>query len=477
MTSSKSTVDWYGEMTDTPKVTVYIPTYNYGAYLQKSVESVLKQNYEDWELIIINDGSTDSTQAVLAQFSEHSKIRIYHQQNQGLTRTNNKAIEMSRGEYIMRLDADDYLDENALLVLANVLDCKPEVALVYPDYYVVSEDGELVRLERRSKAYEEDELLDLPSHAACAMIRKSCLIELGGYNEDISCQDGYDLWIRLIQKYQVYNVNLPLFYYRRHAGSMSSRMDSLLRTRQQIKREFVAKLGRELPRVLAIIPTRDDSTTTQPPLALRQLAGSTVLDYTVDAALKSGVLDRIVVTSESQQVLEYAQRFDGVEVIPRSSELGKSNFPIEPTVVYILSELERREGYVPDAVMLLFVVSPLREARHIQKALDTLQIFNCDSVVSVREDNSHFYRRGRYGLEPIIKERKLRIEREIFYADNAAVVLSWTSAISPKSFVGSRVSHVLMTPEESFQIDTDFEFWVVEQILKRGLAEQEERTL
>ena len=451
---------------DVPKVSVYIPTYNYGAYLQKSVESVLKQNYDDWELIVIDDGSTDETRAILAKFQGNPRIRIYHQKNQGLTRANNKAIKLARGNYIMRLDADDYLDENALLVMANVLDWKPEVALVYPDYYVVSEDGELLRLERRSKVYEEDELLDLPSHAACAMLRKSCLTELGGYNEGISCQDGYDLWIRLIQKFQVYNVNLPLFYYRRHAASMSSCMDNLLRTRQQIKRTFVSRLGKEPPRVLAIIPVRDDSTATQPPTALRLLAGKLVLDYTIDAALKSGSLDKIVVTSDSQAVLEYAGRFQGVETIPRSTELARSNSPIEPTVIHILGELETREDYLPDAVMLLLITSPLREARHIQKAIDTLQIFKCDSVVSVREDNSYFYKHGKYGLEPIVKERKLRLEREVFYADSGAIMVSWTSAISPKSFIGRAVSHILMVPEESFQIDTEFEFWLVEQILK-----------
>ena len=422
-------------------------------------------------------GPTDETRGVLAQFEENPKIRFHYQENRGLTRSNNKAIEMSRGEYIIRLDADDYLDENALLVLANVLDRKSEVALVYPDYYVVSEDEELIRLERRSKTYEEDELLDLPSHSACAMIRKSCLVELGGYNENILRQDGYDLWIRLIQKYQVYNVNLPLFYYRRHNGSMSSRMDSLLHTRQQIKRQFVAKLGKERPKVLAIVSTRGAS------LALRELAGSPVLN-TVDAALESRVLDRIVITAESHEVLEYAQGFKGVEVIPRSEELGKANFPIEPTVMHILSELKKRENYVPDAVMLLFVVSPLREARHIQQAIDTLQIFKCDSVISVHEDGGYFYRRGRYGLEPIIQTRKLPIEREVFYIerevfykDNDAILLSWTSVISPKSFVGNRVSHILMTPEESFQIKTEFDFWMVEQILKRSLVEQRQQAL
>ena len=453
--------------TNVPKVSLYIPTYNYGRYLEKAVESVLEQNYDAWELIIIDDGSTDNTQAILTKFEGNPKIGIYHQKNQGLTKANNKAIKLARGEYIMRLDADDYLDENALLVLANVLDSKPEVALVYPDYYVVSEDSELVRLERRSKAYEEDELLDLPSHAACAMIRKSCLIELGGYNEDIPRQDGYDLWLRLVQKYRVYNVNLPLFYYRRHGASMSSRMDNLLRTRQEIKRTFVSNLGKEPPRVLAIIPVRDDSTATQPPVALRPLADKLVLDYTIDAALKSGILDRIVVTSDSKEVLEYAGRFQGIKAIPRSKELARPNSPIEPTVIHILNELKEKEGYSPDAVMLLFITSPLREARHIQKAIDTLQIFKCDSVVSVYEDNRFLYRRGKYGLRPVQKERKLRLERENFYSDNGAIVLSWANAISPESFTGHTMSHILMTVEESFQIDAEFEFWLVEEILNK----------
>ena len=461
--------------TNAPKVSVYIPTYNYGVYLEEAVESVLQQNYNDWELIVIDDGSTDDTRSILAKFKGNPKIRIYHQKNQGLTKANNRAIKLACSKYVMRLDADDYLDENAVLVMANVLDCKPDVSLVYPDYYVVSEDGEFMRMERRSKVYEEDELLDLPSHAACAMIRKSCLVELGGYNEDISRQDGYDLWLRLIQKYRVYNVNLPLFYYRRHAASMSSHMDSILRTRQQIKRTFVSKLGKKPPNVVAIIPVRDDSTPTQPPMALRPLAGKLVLDYTLDAALKSGILDKIVVTSDSEEVLEYAGRFQGIEVMPSGTELAKPNSPIEPTVIHILSELKTREDYISDAVMLLFITSPLREARHIQKAIDTLQIFKCDSVVSVYEDNDYLYRHGKYGLKPILKERKLRLEREVFYADNGAIMLSWTSAISPESFTGHKVSHILMTPEESFQIDTEFELWLVEQILKRHPGNEAER--
>ncbi|MFC2043814.1 glycosyltransferase [Chloroflexota bacterium] len=458
------------------KITVYIPIYNYGAYLKEAVDSVLRQTYDDWELIIIDDGSTDDTPEVLTQFKGNPKIRIYHQENQGLTKTNNKAIELARGRYIMRLDADDYLDDNALLVLTNVLDRKAAVSLVYSDYFVISEEGAILRLERRNKVYEDDQLLDLPSHAACTMLRKSCLVELGGYNEDIPRQDGYDLWIRLIQKYQVDNVNLPLFYYRRHTGSMSASMDKILRTRQQIKRAHVAKLGKKPPKVLAIIPVRADATPTPLLPALRPLAGKPVLDYTINAAVESGVLDKIVVTSDSQAILEYAEHFKSIKAISRSKELSRPHSPIEPTVIYVLSELEKREAYKPDAVMLLFITSPLRESRHIQKAIDTLQIFKCDSVVSVYENSGYFYRHGTHGLEPIIREKKLRLEREAFYADNGAIVLSWVNAINPENFIGHTVSYIQMTPEESFQIDTDFEFWLVEQILQQRQANDREST-
>lgn len=451
-----------------PKVTVYIASYNYGRYLRQAIESVLRQTFGSWELIAIDDGSTDETREVLANFEGHPKIKIYsNQQNEGLTRTSNKAIQLAHGKYVMRLDADDYLDENALLVLANKLDRNHEIALVYPDYYVVSEDGRILRLERRSKVYDEAELLDLPAHSACSMIRKSCLIELGGYNEEIRCQDGYDLWIRLISKYRVYNVNLPLFYYRRHRGSLTTYKDRILRTRQQIKRAFISKQSMPSIRVLAIIPARGTEVADSTLRALRSIASKPLIDYTLEAALKSGALDRIVVTSDSKEILEYARSFPEIEIITRSPELAKLNSPIEPTVIHVLNTLKDCDGYVPDAVMLLYINSPLRETRHIQKAIDTLQIFECDSVVSVKEDNSYFYHRGKHGLEPIVKDRKLRLEREVFYAENGDIILSKTEVITSESFIGRDVGHIIMTQEESFQIDSEFEFWLVEQILKR----------
>ena len=239
----------------TPKVTVYIPTYNYGKYIEQAIQSVLNQTMEDWELIVINDGSTDNTSEILRRYENHPKISIIEQENRGLTVSNNIGLRLSDGKYLMRLDADDYLDENALLVLSNILDSKPEVGLVYPDYYVIDEDGGVIEIMRRKKIGEEVELLDLPAHGACTMFRKECLLQIKGYEESIECQDGYDVWLRFIQSFKPYNVNVPLFYYRQHPESLTTKRQKILETRKNIKRNFVRKYkGDYIPKVLAIIP-------------------------------------------------------------------------------------------------------------------------------------------------------------------------------------------------------------------------------
>ena len=97
-----------------PTITVYMPNYNYGDYIEEAIESVENQVFKDWELIIIDDGSTDGSRKILKKYSTHNKITVIEQKNKGLNVTNNVALRIARGKYIVRLDADDYLDENFL---------------------------------------------------------------------------------------------------------------------------------------------------------------------------------------------------------------------------------------------------------------------------------------------------------------------------------------------------------------------------
>ncbi len=450
-----------------PRVTVYITAYNYGRYIRQAVDSVLKQTIRDWELLIINDGSTDDTREKLDAYEGREKVRIIHQENQGLTVSNNIALRLANGAYIMRLDADDYLDENALLVLSGTLDAHEDVGLVYPDYFLVDAQGDVLELVRRKKIGEEVELLDLPAHGACTMIRKDCLLSLGGYDERFRCQDGYDLWIRFLEQYKPYNVNVPLFYYRRHSESLTRDDERILRTRRRIKRRFVEqRRNGAIPRVLAVVPAIQHSNVFQE-IALKEIAGKPLIWHTLSEANRTGMLDRVVVTTDDPAVIDYVNgAFPEVDALSRPAEISRPHTRIGPVLVHLLEQLAAGEGYRPDAVMLLYVNAPLRRKRHIEKAIDTLTIFGLDSVVSVCEELAYCYQHERDGLVPIQKTRKLRLEREALYKENGAVLLTRTQHVQKDEILGRRIGHITMLPEESIRIISRFTFWEAEKVLQ-----------
>ena len=136
--------------TSNPLVTVYVTNFNYGNYIEQSIESVLAQTYKNFELIVIDDGSTDDSRKIINRYIDKTNVRVIFQKNKGLIASNNIAVRAAQGKYVMRLDADDYLDENALLVLVNAIEKSDEIALVFPDYYYVDTDGQVTGQERRN---------------------------------------------------------------------------------------------------------------------------------------------------------------------------------------------------------------------------------------------------------------------------------------------------------------------------------------
>lgn len=446
-----------------PKVTVYIPNHNYGRFVEQAIESVLNQKFSDWELIIVDDGSTDGSHEIIRKYEDAPNVHVVVQENRGLTVSSNIALRLSKGKYIMRLDADDYLDENALLVLSNILDTHLSVGLVYPDYYLVDDSGEILGIERRNKVGQEIMLYDVPAHGACTMIRKQCLQELGGYSEDITCQDGYDLWIRFIEKFGVYNVNIPLFYYRQHAKNLSRNQEKILRTRRMIKRRHIERSRKRAGIDLAaIIPVRGKDCE-EPAYALRQIAGRPLIDYTITAALESQAFNKVVVVSEDEVILNYAQGISRVVSIKRPPELARANTPIAPTVRFVLDHLEGAPR--TDAFMLLYVNSPLRRDIHIRNAIDTMLIFDVDSVISVYEELSNHYLHVGTGLRPLFQRRTLRLEKEALWVENGAIYLSKVGDLRENDYLGEKIGHIVMLRHESVQIDTEEDFRLVEYML------------
>ena len=449
------------------KVTVYIPVYNYGRFVDKAIQSVLAQSMDGWELIVINDGSTDNTNEVLAKYRQHPKIKILEQENRGLNTSNNIAIRLSRGEYIIRLDADDYFDENILVVLSNVLDNKPNVGLVYPDYYHVDEKGKVLEVVRRKKIGEEVELLDLPAHGACTMFRKSLLRDLGGYSEDYFCQDGYEIWIRIIQKHKPYNVNIPLFYYRQHSSSLTGDQKRIIETRREIKKQFVNKHGNGwTPKVVAIVPVVGS-----PPLdemkPFNKLNGEYLLWHTLREAQKSRHIDKVVVSSDDDEVLNYAKKFDFVLPIKRPVEYTKTTTKMSEIAKHVIKELPKVYSSDPEAICILYINTPLRRYYHIDKAIDTMIIFDVDSVISVEEDLSPCYQHAMFGLTPINgRVGNIRLERKSLFRENGAIYLTKVEGLNEKTLLGRKVGHIIMLSEESIKINSAFDFWLAEKVMK-----------
>ena len=214
-----------------PKVSVYITNYNYGEYLDEAIQSVKNQTFKDWELIIIDDCSNDNSCHVLGKYAIDDKIKIfYNKENLGLTKSSNKAITEARGEYVLRLDADDWLEKNTLEVMCNYLEIHRNKGIVYSDY----NEGDA----------KIDASLMKPPHPACALIRRNAWNDIR-YNEAISCRDGLDFWLKFLARFEIGHISQALWNYRKHGDSLSVKKEAL-ETERKILNDFVKEKEEEL---------------------------------------------------------------------------------------------------------------------------------------------------------------------------------------------------------------------------------------
>lgn len=449
----------------TPLVSIYIANHNYGRYIDQAIRSALAQSLPNFELIVIDDGSTDNSREIIESYRDHPRVIPIFQHNQGLTVTNNIALRASRGKYIMRLDADDWLDPHILEVLSNVLERNPDVGMVFPDYYHVDPDGTVIEVVRRHD-FGEVTLRDQPAHGACTMIRRQCLLDLDGYDESLRCQDGYDLWVRFIEKFQVRNVNLPLFYYRQHGESLTRNEDRILDTRSTILRRHAALKDRKR-RVLAIVPVRG-SVVDPSSSVLRTLGEQPLIDWTLNAALESHRVTDVVVTTPDDAVIFHVRAVFGerVIVIKRDSRLAAPNTYIEETLLDALARY-RESGRDADAVFFLMVESPFRTARHLDSAVDIMELFETDCVVGVRPDNDLFYQHNGAGLVPLRKNPALRLEREeLFRQTGGMVLVTVEHLMTMRRILSGRLGHVILDQRASHSLKTSLD-WQIGEALAR----------
>jgi len=214
-----------------PKVSAIIPTYNRAHFIAEAIQSVLDQTFTDFEVIVVDDGSTDNTKQIVNSFKD-SRIKYIYQENQGVCVARNAGINASNGEYIIFIDSDDMLIENAIANEAMILDSYPDVALCYCRLYIIDESEHVIGLykpkHRQPGVYQgTKEIRNLLVHGnyigtSLSMVRRSSIIDVGLFDPAFSSgSEDFELWVRLAKKYDV-------AYTTEFTGKVRVHMDSII---------------------------------------------------------------------------------------------------------------------------------------------------------------------------------------------------------------------------------------------------------
>lgn len=215
-----------------PKVSVLVSAYNAMKYLPKTINSVLAQTYQDFEIVIVNDGSSDNIGSWFERLADQ-RVRLVSQSNQGLASARNAGLAEAKGEYIAFIDADDLWLPTKLEKQVNVLNGNSEIGLVYTWVSLIDENGKSSGKIRKNYA-RRNVWVDLTVHnivecGSVALARKDCFEKVGNFDVTLpfSCSEDWDMWLRIAAHYSFELIPEPLVHYRCHINNLSNRWQAM----------------------------------------------------------------------------------------------------------------------------------------------------------------------------------------------------------------------------------------------------------
>ncbi len=211
-------------MVTNPKVTVLMSVYNGEKYLREAIDSILCQTFKNFEFLIIDDGSTDSSAEIIRSYTDPRIRLIQNEKNIGLTRSLNKGLKLAKGEYIARMDADDISLPERLEKQVVFLNQNKCVGLVGTYYVMVNERGK--EIHTMNSHFEgkdlKEKLLELnPFGHGSVMFRAECIEQVGPYRQQFKSAQDRDFWLRISEVYNVANIPEILYKWRFNSKSIS----------------------------------------------------------------------------------------------------------------------------------------------------------------------------------------------------------------------------------------------------------------
>lgn len=238
-----------GESEKVPKVSIIMPVYNGEKYLEEAIQSILLQTFQDWELWLVNDCSTDSSLKIMEKYAgENDKIQIItNPENYQLPRSLNIGFRHARGTYLTWTSDDNFYQPDAVEVMVRELENHPDCGLVCCDVDYLFEDGSVMahRFPDASRLYLENVV------GACFLYRREVLETVGEYDPAMFLVEDYDYWLRISQKYPVVHIPRCLYQYRFHKQSLTTQK------RQTVAKQLYRLRLRELEYLLSKATAND----------------------------------------------------------------------------------------------------------------------------------------------------------------------------------------------------------------------------
>lgn len=235
----------------TPRVTVLMPVFNRELYLDEAIQSILAQDFDDFELLLVDDGSTDRTAAMLRSWAQRDPriVVITLPANQGIPAALNAGLARARAPYVARLDSDDVMMPGRLTAQANVLDRNPAVVLVSCAYELVDQSGNYVSTWRGDEPHEVVTYLlnfyNIVGGGGQVMFRRAEVAAEGGYACEYPSSEDYDLWVRLLRRGRILTLPMIGMKQRDHGAR------SLVRYAAVKRANWTAIMGRSLGEYLS----------------------------------------------------------------------------------------------------------------------------------------------------------------------------------------------------------------------------------
>ena len=438
---------------ESTSVSIVITAHNYAKWLPQSIDSALAQVWPAVEIVVVDDGSTDSTPQIIADYHSSTNLRTVRLDGVGLAGACNAGIAASTGEYVVRLDADDYFDENLVLVLATYLDQHSDIDVVFSDHYTVDQGGNFRSLVRRMRLDDELVLRDRPALGAGVMYRRSAYDRAGGYDDTLRYQEDYDFWLSLLETSKIANINLPLMYYRQHGSSMSTNFGARMETRQTVKQTHVNRRVLKNEKGVGLILI-DDLTLDGNNAALLPHMDTDLLHRSIETMRQSNSVNEVIVLGDGsvkRRVTDLGLKFVEAALhhtsIESFSKLYDTAYSVEVDAGFICTLSPR---------------TPFISSAHIDELVNSQRLYGTAAAIGVCRDMSQYWYPGKDGLVPttISASDVAQESKMVFRAVPGFAMISLDSEFFQMGAIADdlTIGHIEVSPGTSHTI-LDAESW------------------